>query len=65
MQVLRDNLGDDWDEACATLMTEMRMYELECLRSHFQHIHLKKQEALLFCSAWKGDSLTLGNNSKE
>ena len=32
MQVLRDNLGDDWDEACATLMTEMRMYELECLR---------------------------------
>ena len=32
VQVLRDNLGDDWDEACATLMTEMRMYELECLR---------------------------------
>ena len=32
MEVLRDNLGDDWDEACATLMTEMRMYELECLR---------------------------------
>ena len=28
MQVLRDNLGDDWDEACATLMTEMRMYEV-------------------------------------
>ena len=30
--VLRDNLGDNWEEACATLMCEMRMYELECLR---------------------------------
>ena len=57
--VLKDNLGDNWDEvccfpkhlppcvytrhllvvtsilifkACVTLMTEMRMYELECLR---------------------------------
>ncbi|XP_023328245.1 uncharacterized protein LOC111701280 isoform X2 [Eurytemora carolleeae] len=35
-QVLRDNLGDDWDEACATLMTEMRMYELECLRRRME-----------------------------
>lgn len=30
--VLKDNLGDSWEEACATLMCEMRMYELECLR---------------------------------
>ena len=34
VQVLRDNLGNDWEEACATLMTEMRMYELECLRRY-------------------------------
>ena len=30
--VLKDNLGSSWEEACATLMCEMRMYELECLR---------------------------------
>merc|ERR550519_566798 len=30
--VLKDNLGTSWEEACATLMCEMRMYELECLR---------------------------------
>ena len=30
--VLKDNLGCSWEEACATLMCEMRMYELECLR---------------------------------
>ena len=30
--VLKDNLGDSWEDACATLMCEMRMYELECLR---------------------------------
>ena len=35
--VLRDNLGDSWEEACATLMCEMRMYELECLR-YDQHV---------------------------
>lgn len=35
-QVLRDNLGDNWDEACVTLMTEMRMYELECLRRRME-----------------------------
>ena len=29
--VLKDNLGDSWEDACATLMYEMRMYELECL----------------------------------
>ena len=39
LKVLRDNLGDNWDEACATLMTEMRMYELECLRS-FKNIFM-------------------------
>ena len=38
IQVLRDNLGNDWEEACATLMTEMRMYELECLRRLVQNI---------------------------
>lgn len=26
--VLRDNLGDSWEEACSTLMCEMRMYEV-------------------------------------
>lgn len=35
-QVLRDNLGDNWDEACNILMTEMRMYELECLRRRME-----------------------------
>jgi len=35
-QVLKDNLGDNWEEACATLMTEMRMYELECLRRRME-----------------------------
>jgi len=35
--VLKDNLGDNWDEACATLMCEMRMYELECLRRRMEN----------------------------
>ncbi len=48
IQVLRDNLGDDWDEACATLMTEMRMYELECLRSGI-YLSLKNSKFLLHC----------------
>lgn len=34
--VLRDNLGDSWEEACTTLMCEMRMYELECLRRRME-----------------------------
>ena len=34
--VLKDNLGDSWEEACATLMCEMRMYELECLRRRME-----------------------------
>jgi len=34
--VLKDNLGGSWEEACATLMTEMRMYELECLRRRME-----------------------------
>ena len=34
--VLKDNLGDNWEEACATLMCEMRMYELECLRRRME-----------------------------
>jgi len=34
--VLRDNLGDSWEEACSTLMCEMRMYELECLRRRME-----------------------------
>ena len=34
--MLKDNLGDNWEEACATLMCEMRMYELECLRRRME-----------------------------
>ena len=34
--VLKDNLGDSWADACATLMCEMRMYELECLRRRME-----------------------------
>ena len=34
--VLKDNLGDSWEDACATLMCEMRMYELECLRRRME-----------------------------
>jgi len=34
--VLMDNLGGSWEEACATLMCEMRMYELECLRRRME-----------------------------
>ena len=34
--VLKDNLGDNWEEACTTLMSEMRMYELECLRRRME-----------------------------
>ena len=34
--VLKDNLGDNWEEACTTLMCEMRMYELECLRRRME-----------------------------
>ena len=41
--VLKDNLGDNWEEACITLMSEMRMYELECLRRRMED---KKSELL-------------------
>ena len=34
--VLKDNLGVSWEEACGSLMTEMRMYELECLRRRME-----------------------------
>ena len=34
--VLKDNLGDNWEEACITLMSEMRMFELECLRRRME-----------------------------
>lgn len=34
--VLKDNLGASWEEACVSLMTEMRMYELECLRRRME-----------------------------
>lgn len=34
--MLKDNLGGSWEEACASLMTEMRMYELECLRRRME-----------------------------
>ena len=34
--VLKDNLGDNWEDACAALMCEMRMYELECLRRRME-----------------------------
>ena len=41
--VLKDNLGDNWEEACITLMSEMRMFELECLRRRMED---KKSESL-------------------
>ena len=34
--MLKDNLGASWEEACVSLMTEMRMYELECLRRRME-----------------------------
>merc|ERR1711976_347458 len=34
--VLKDNLGDNWEEACSILMSEVRMYELECLRRRIE-----------------------------
>ena len=34
--MLKDNLGGSWEEACTSLMTEMRMYELECLRRRME-----------------------------
>ena len=43
--VLKDNLGDNWEEACATLMCEMRMYELECLRRRMEDEILASQQA--------------------
>lgn len=44
--VLKDNLGDSWEEACATLMAEMRMYELECLRRRMEDEVAASQAAL-------------------
>lgn len=32
----KDNLGLSWEEACSTLMCEMRMFELECLRRRME-----------------------------
>jgi len=52
--VLKDNLGDNWDEACVTLMTEMRMYELECLRRRMEDEVAATQAAL---EAVENDSL--------
>ena len=34
--MLKDNLGPCWADACASLMCEMRMYELECLRRRME-----------------------------
>lgn len=34
--MLKDNLGGCWEAACASLMCEMRMYELECLRRRME-----------------------------
>jgi len=52
--VLKDNLGDSWEEACVTLMTEMRMYELECLRRRMEDEVAATQAAL---EAVENDSL--------
>ena len=52
--VLKDNLGGSWEEACATLMCEMRMYELECLRRRMEDEVAATQSAL---EAGEGDSL--------
>ena len=43
--VLKDNLGGSWEEACSTLMCEMRMYELECLRRRMEDEILASQQA--------------------
>ena len=43
--VLKDNLGSSWEEACSTLMCEMRMYELECLRRRMEDEILASQQA--------------------
>ena len=43
--VLKDNLGLSWEEACSTLMCEMRMYELECLRRRMEDEILASQQA--------------------
>ena len=34
--MLKDTLGGCWEAACASLMCEMRMYELECLRRRME-----------------------------
>jgi len=43
--VLKDNLGNIWSEACSTLMCEMRMYELECLRRRMEDEMVAAQQA--------------------
>ena len=43
--VLKDNLGSSWEEACSTLMCEMRMYELECLRRRMEDEMMASQQA--------------------
>ena len=43
--MLKDNLGGSWEEACSTLMCEMRMYELECLRRRMEDQILASQQA--------------------
>ena len=48
--VLKDNLGDSWEEACSTLMCEMRMYELECLRRRMEDAVNKDQEHSIMSS---------------
>ena len=49
--MLKDNLGDSWEEACATLMCEMRMYELECLRRRMEDEVMASQQAAEVISA--------------
>ena len=44
--MLKDNLGVSWEEACASLMTEMRMYELECLRRRMEDGQAAQEQAV-------------------
>ena len=49
--VLKANLGDIWSSACSSLMCEMRMYELECLRRRMEDEVMTSQQAAEVLSA--------------
>ena len=57
--VLKDNLGASWEEACASLMTEMRMYELECLRRRMEDEQRNADNNSVISSVIKSPSLSV------